>query len=419
MEPVKMLLLGAGNRGRFAYAEYARMNPKMAKIVAVAEPNEAKRRAMQKDHGIPDSAAFTDWKDAFARMPADVEAVIITTQDKMHLEPLLEAMSRNLNILCEKPIVPTPAECKMIEEKAKSFTKVFAICHVLKYTNFFSKIKDLLNEGRIGKLIGIDLVENVGHIHISHSYVRGNWRKLSESSPMILAKSCHDMDMLLWLAGADCESLNSYGALNYFKAENAPAGAPKRCLDGCPHMLSCPYHVSKIYLTANSGWPVNVITTDLSIEGRMKALETGPYGRCVFHCDNDVVDHQTVQMKFKNGVTATFTMSGFNMKTHRNLTLFGTAGEIVADMEDNKITVKEFSSRNIDVINLPEPQGGHSGGDVNLMTDFVTQIRSNQGASRTSAGDSIQSHYMAFAAEKSRTNGAGLIRMDEYSKNPD
>jgi predicted dehydrogenase len=414
MEPVKAVLLGAGSRGTYAYGEYARANPKMLKIIAAAEPNEAKRNKIQADHGIPKDRVFADWNEAFDKLPEDAEGVIIATQDKMHAGPLARAMARNLNILCEKPIVPTFAECREIEEKSAGFTKVFMIGHVLKYTSFFSKIKELLESGRIGKLIGINLEEHVGHIHISHSFVRGNWRNTAESSPMILAKSCHDMDILHWLAGAPCESLSSYGNLHYFKKENAPADAPLRCLDGCPHQTECPYHASKIYLGGNTGWPVNVIATDLSIEGRIAALETGPYGRCVFHCDNDVVDHQTASMRFANGVLATFTMSGFTMEITRNIALFGTKGEISGNLEAERITLKDFPSKTIEDIRLGASVGGHSGGDVNLITDFVRMVRGKNGAGRSSVEHSFESHYMAFGADYSRLNGGKTLAMKDF-----
>jgi predicted dehydrogenase len=286
------------------------------------------------------------------------------------------------------------------------------VAHVLKYTLFFSKIKELLDQGRIGKLVGIDLAENVGHIHMSHSFVRGNWRKKAESSPMILAKSCHDMDMLHWLAGAPCESLSSYGDLHYFKKENAPKDAPLRCLDGCPQQTTCPYHVSKIYLGASTGWPVNVISTDLSIEGRFKALKEGPYGRCVFHCDNDVVDHQTVSMRFANGVLAGFTMTAFSMDITRNITLFGSTGEISGNLEKGCITIKDFSSRNTDDIAIAPAVGGHSGGDENLSTDFVSTIRGG-GVARNAVRNAFESHYMAHAAEYSRLHDARTIRLED------
>jgi len=415
MKPIKVLLLGAGSRGTHTYAEYAKQNPKMVKVVAIAEPDDVKRSRICETHGIPESSAFKRWEDAFAVKP-DADAVIIATQDKMHMGPLLAAMEKGLHILCEKPIVPTLEECREIESKFAGFDKVFLISHVLRYTNFFSRIKALLDAGRIGKLVGIDLNENVGHVHMSHSFVRGNWRKSADSSPMILAKSCHDMDMLLWLAGADCETLSSYGALNYFKEENAPAGAPQRCMDGCPHMATCPYHVQKIYLTDNVAWPVNVITTDLSMEGRIAALEKGNWGRCVFRCDNDVVDHQTVAIRFVNGVSATFTMSAFSMKTHRNIKLMGTEGEIVGDMEDGRIELRHFPSGEQETIAVFQPVGGHSGGDVNLITDFVRLVRDRSGSARTTARESIQSHFMAFASESSRLRLGALINIEEFRR---
>jgi predicted dehydrogenase len=409
MNPVKILLLGAGNRGMYAYAAYAKMNPAMMKIAAVAEPDDVKRRKIQEEHGIPDALAFRSWEEAFAK-PVDAEAVIIATQDRMHAGPLKEASARNLHILCEKPIVPTPEECRAAEKAYAGTDKVFMLGYVLKYTAFFSRIRELLDAGRIGKLIGIDLVENVGHIHISHSFVRGNWRNRAESSPMILAKSCHDMDILHWFAGAPCESLSSYGELHYFKAENAPPDAPLRCLEGCPHMVSCPYHTAKIYLTDNAGWPANVISSDLSIEGRLKALEKGPYGRCVFHCDNDVVDHQTVSMRFVNGVTATFTMSGFTLAIRRVITLFGTGGEIEGDLEANHIILTNFSTRNIEKIEIAPPIGGHSGGDHGLITAFVLAIRnSDKTGVKAMVKDAFESHYMAFAAESSRLDGKTIV----------
>ena len=415
MEPVKVLLLGAGNRGMYAYGKFAAMNPGLMKITALAEPLPEKRRQMQEEQNIAPGCLFTTWEEAFVKLPP-VDAVIIAMQDQMHLEPALKSMKANLHILCEKPIVPNLEDCHSIEKESAGFNKVFMVAHVLKYTPFFSRLKELLVNGRIGRLIGIDLIENVGHIHISHSFVRGNWSKKAESSPMILAKSCHDMDILAWLAGAPCGSLSSYGALNYFKSENAPKGAPKRCLDGCPHMSECPYHVSKIYLGQNTDWPVNVITTDLSLKGRMKALEEGPYGRCVFHCDNDVVDHQNVSFCFENGVNVTFTMSGFTMSTHRTITLFGTRGEITGDMEDAVLKIKDFITGNIETISIAKPAGGHSGGDGGFAADFAACVRGEGGMGRNMIKDAFESHYMAFAAEASRLESGKMMKIGDFRK---
>ena len=411
MKPVKVLLLGAGGRGTGIYAGYARLNPAMLQIAAVAEPDRVKREKIAAEHHIPSQGVFASWEDALAG-PAGIDAVIIATQDKMHYGPIMAAMDHNMHILCEKPIVPQLNECRQIDNKTSGYSKIFMIAHVLKYTAFFSKIKELLSAGKIGKLIGIDLIEHVGHIHCSHSFVRGNWRNSAESSPMILAKSCHDMDILYWLAGSPCESLYSYGDLHYFKKENAPAGAPARCLEGCPHSAGCPYFAPKIYLTGNTDWPVNVITTDLSMTGRLAALEKGPYGRCVFHCDNDVVDHQTVSMRFTNGVTANFIMTGFSQEIHRSVSLFGTAGEITGDIEANTIRISEFSSKNTEIIELGQHTGGHSGGDSRFITDFVNMVRDGSGDDRNMIQNSFESHYMAFAAEQSRLEGKAIQLAD-------
>ena len=415
MKPVKALLLGAGSRGMYTYGKYAAMNPGMLQIIAAAEEDSVKRKNIQEEHGISSGCLYSSWEDAFAKMPP-VEAVIIATQDQMHIGPILASMKKNLHILCEKPIVTSLEDCHAVEKASSGFNKVFMVAHVLKYTPFFSRLKEILDSGRIGRLIGIDLIEHVGHVHMSHSFVRGNWRKRFESSPMILAKSCHDMDILSWLAGSRPESLSSYGALNYFKPENAPDGAPSYCLDGCPRSDECPYNASKIYLGANTLWPVNVITTDLSLKGRIKALEGGPYGRCVFHCDNDVVDHQTVSILFENGVSAGFTMSGFTMAIHRSISLFGTAGEITGDMEDSSIIIKDFSSGNTETVALAEAGWGHAGGDPAFISDFVACIRGTGGLGRNVIGNSFESHYMAFAAEASRLDGGKMVRLEDFRR---
>ena len=419
MEPVKVMLIGAGSRGMFVYAQYAKLNPQTMRITAVVEPNEVKRKKVQAEHNIPDNYAFTDYEEAFKKLPP-IDAVIIATQDKQHAGPLEKAIEANLHIICEKPIVPTTEECRAMEKKAASFTKVFMTGYVLQYNPYFIKLKEIIDSGVIGRLIGINLVEHTGHIDISNGFVRGNWNRIEKSSPMILAKSCHDMDMFCWLSGSPCESLSSYGDLHFFKAENAPKGAPLRCLDGCPHEADCPWYVGKIYLTENTGWPANVITTDLSMEGRIKALKEGPYGRCVFHCDNNVVDHQIVSMLFKNGVKGTFTVSGFTTKSHRSISLYGTKGEVNGDFEEHRIVVEEFPSRNKNIINISDEMGRHLGhaaggsGDFNLITGFVNFIRNSGGENKSMVAGAFESHYMALAAEASRIDNGKAIRLEDF-----
>ncbi len=422
MKKVTIALIGAGQRGMDCYGEYALRYPYEVQFVAVAEPKRERREGFKQAHHLPEESCFADWRDLLAQ-PKLADAVMICTLDKMHFEPVMAALQAGYHILVEKPLSPDPDECLQMGIAAEKANSIFLVGHVLRYTNFFATIKQMLDGGDIGRLISIQHNENVAFWHYAHSYVRGNWRNSAESSPMILAKSCHDMDILLWLAGADCNYISSFGALTHFTLENAPAGAPERCLDGCPVAQTCPYYAPKIYMTGKGGWPVSVISDDLSMEAVQKALQQGQYGRCVYHCDNNVVDHQVVSMEFANSVTAAFTMCAFTDDVRRTIKLMGTKGEIrgVIDQNRNEVEVFEFSSRTHKVIELQNEGGteGHGGGDFGLMRHFVHLVRSGRSDGRqtelTSAAISVQSHLMAFAAEKSRLERRVINLQEFYS----
>ncbi|OCT10922.1 oxidoreductase [Paenibacillus pectinilyticus] len=411
---VTIALIGAGLRG-VNYTGYALEHPDELQVVAVAEPNRQRSHKFKRMHGISDEMCFDSWEDLLAK-PKLADAVLICTQDNMHYEPTIKALEAGYHVLLEKPMSPDKMECIRMGERSQQYGRVFSICHVLRYTNFFQTIKSLLNEGVIGRLMSIQHNENVAHWHQAHSFVRGNWRKAAESSPMILAKSCHDLDIILWLAGAECTHVSSFGSLSHFKKENAPEGAPLRCLDGCPVSDQCPYYAPKVYLTDNIEWPTSAISDNLSLEARTKALQEGPYGKCVYHCDNDVVDHQIVNLEFANEVTAAFTMSAFTLDCSRTLKLMGTKGEIRAAMEKNEIELIDFETGLTKQISLETPGGhiGHGGGDFGLIRDFIKQVQlDGKGNGLTSADHSVQSHLMAFAAEQSRLDRR-VVNMREF-----
>lgn len=413
MKTIRTVLIGAGARGMNAYAPYALNHPHEVKFVAVAEPDSERRQKFAQLHNISDTQCFESWEQLIEK-PMLADAAIICSQDRMHFKPTIAAIEKGYHILLEKPMSNDPVECIIMGDYAKKFNRVFLICHVLRYTSFFSTIKKLLVEERIGRLISIQHNENVAHWHQAHSFVRGNWRNSAQSSPMILAKCCHDMDILLWLAGADCTGISSFGYLTHFKKENAPFGTPLRCLDGCALENECPYYAPNIYLTDNTDWPTSVISNDTSIEARTRALREGPYGRCVYHCDNDVVDHQVVNLEFGNEVTAAFTMCAFTQEGSRTIKLMGTKGEIRGNMEKNEIEISDFVSGSREVVKLRESQYGHGGGDYGIMHDFVRLVQGNDASNGlTSADKSVQSHIMAFAAEKSRIEKK-IIRFEDY-----
>ncbi len=401
MKPITAIVLGAGSRGTI-YASYAKEHPEELRIIAIAEPRRDRLDSLADEVNVPAENRFADWKDLLAK-PKMADCAFICTLDDGHTEPALKAMELGYHLLLEKPMSNTEEECRAIAETAARTKRTLAVCHVLRYTPFYMTIKALLDKGEIGQVTTINQIENVGYWHQAHSFVRGNWRTTRETSPMILQKSCHDMDIILWLMGKNCLRVQSFGSLRHFNAENAPAGAPERCLDNCTHAETCPYYAPKLYMDMNrTGWPIDVITTDLSLEGRRKALEEGPYGRCVYRCDNDVVDRQVVNLEFEDGAVATFTMTGLSADFSRQLKIFGTQGQIEADMGTKEIVLHRFGEEKKTIpVDMGSEVSGHGGGDYGIMRDFLQVLR-NGGESRTSAAVSLQSHLICFAAERSR-----------------
>ncbi|SJZ43380.1 Gfo/Idh/MocA family protein [Anaerorhabdus furcosa] len=403
-------VIGAGLRGQYAYPPYVKENGGL-KFVAVADLIPGRVESFKKEYHIPDKMCFESGEELLKQGKL-ADAVIIATMDQDHYAQTIEAIKLGYDILLEKPISPNLKECLEIEKLAKEYNTKIIVCHVLRYTPFYKKIKELLDEKTIGQIINVEAMENVGHWHQAHSFVRGNWRKEETSSPMILQKCCHDLDIYTWLIGSEAESLSSYGDLAYFKKENAPKDAPICCLDHCPNRDNCRYDVYKTYLTEHIGWPTNAIGTDMSLDGRVKSLKETMYGHCVFHCDNDVVDHQTINIKYKNGVIMTFTMTAFTEECDRTLRIMGTHGEIKAAMNSGVIEITEFLGGNKTIVTIEKQDKGHGGGDYGIMHNFIGILNEEMTNSNPISG-SVHSHVLAFASEKSRKSGE-TINIKEY-----
>ena len=408
MEPKKLtaILIGAGARGRRGYAPYAKLYPTELEFVGVAEPNAKRREQFVAEHPAAAKLAFDNW-EALLEGPKLADLAFICTQDKMHYEPAKAAIEKGYDVFIEKPISPDPKECYELKQLAERHGVSTAVGHVLRYTSFFGKLHSLLRSGVIGKVLSIQHNENVGHVHMSHSFVRGYWRNEKASSPMILAKSCHDMDIITWLLGEPCQSLSSFGSLSYFRSENAPAGAPKNCLEGCPVQNRCPYYAPRLYMGPSKPWSRHIGIEDLSLEEQRKFLQNSSYGSCVFHSDNDVVDHQVVNMEFPSGATVAFTMSAFTSEITRTIKIMGSKGLIHGAMEKNSIVIEHFADNlrtELDLSNLQTSgYSGHGDGDINLVRDFVAHCRDKDRVpALTPIGDSMMSHFMAFAAEQAR-----------------
>jgi len=421
MKPVTLAVIGAGSRGR-TYAAYARARPELAKVVAVAEPREAWRAFLVREHGIPASETTSHWRDLLDR-PKCADAVVIATQDAMHVAPAVAAARKGYAILLEKPMAPDATGCRTIVS-ALDRNAVFAVCHVLRYTRHTRKIKELLETGMIGDVVNVQSLEPVGYWHQAHSFVRGNWRREDKASPMLLAKCCHDLDWIRYVVGSPCVSIQSFGSLKHFRAEQKPPGATDRCLD-CLLDASCPYSARKIYLSrvaqGHLGWPVDVLTPEPNAATVLEALRRGPYGRCVYACDNDVVDNQVVNMLFENGTTASLTMTAFTEADHRQTRIFGTRGQLVSD--GRSIRHFDFQTDCWEAIPAESSDssilGGHGGGDYAIMEAFVDAVRhGDQGRVLSGPEVSLETHLMVFAAEISRRANR-VVRMDEMLTQPE
>ena len=410
---MKFVLIGAGQRGTI-YATYARQRGH--EIAAVAERDPVRRRLAGDALGVPEDRRFAEGKELLA-LPRMGEAAIIATMDRDHYAEAIPAMEKGYHLLLEKPISPLPEETLAIEEAAERTGRHVTVCHVLRYSPFFQEVKKAADSGKIGRVITIQHNENIGNYHIAHSFVRGNWRRSDLASPLIMQKSCHDMDLLVWLAGSGCESLASFGDRTYFREENAPAGSAARCSE-CPLKEECRFSAYRCYLPAAGNWPATVLTEDQSEEGLRKAIAEGPYGRCVYRCDNDVCDHQVTILRFRNGVTATFNLSGFTNQMTRTLKIMGEDGEIRASEAENEITVTRFTSYGAarcesEVIRPEIPPTGHSGGDSGIVDSFLAVLEGRQTESSTDIHESVESHMMACAAEESRKTGR-VIRIESF-----
>lgn len=411
MQQLTAIMIGAGARGA-AYANYALDYPHELKFVSVAESNPERLAKFAFQHGIPAERQYTSWEQILEE-PKLADVAIISTQDRMHYEPTLKALKNKYHVLLEKPMSPDPEECIAMERAAKENERLLTICHVLRYTPFWSAIKRLLTEGRIGEVVSIQLNENVGYWHMAHSFVRGNWNNADKSSPMILAKSCHDMDVLSWLMDQSCLRVSSYGSLKHFHSGNAPEGSSETCIS-CAVETSCPYSAPRFYLGEGKAWARH-FTEELTRENIVKGLEETNYGRCVYKSDNNVVDHQVVNMEFAGGATATFSMCGFTRHQERRIQIMGTKGEIRG--EEGKITVMDFVTHENTEIQIPEQTSGHGGGDSGIVRSFLKEVCDYNGSeSLTSASASVRSHLMAFAAEQSRLNHGQSIELDDFYK---
>lgn len=402
IRPVEAVLLGAGMRGYCTFGGYAKAFPHNLRIIAVAEPDPVRRERFARDYAIPPENVFSNWQELLDR-PQMAEVLIDAAMDRDHYESAMKALDCNYHILLEKPMATNPQDCIRLSRKVKKKGRVLQLCHSLRYNPFFVRLKEIMDSPETGEVISLIHNENIAFWHYAHSFVRGNWSNEAKSSPGLLSKSCHDIDILCWLTGKMPQQVSSFGSLTHFRSENAGDNIPPRCTDGCPVESSCPYSAVRMYLSDKIDWPVNTITSDLSYEGRLKALREGPYGRCVYRCDNDVVDHQITSFEYDGGLTVGFHMHGHSHDNVRTLRVCKTRATIRGFLEKRELEVNYYKDGSQEIIHTGGPDDHHGGGDTLMIHDFIHLVRKNRPDDVTaSAQESCNSHLLVFAAEQAR-----------------
>jgi len=421
MKKLKVILLGAGSRG-IAYTDLMVNDRERFEVVAVADPNKARNKYVQDKHNISDSMCFDSWEEVL-NLEKFADVVLVCTMDKMHYEPVMAAIEKGYDLLLEKPVAPTPEECIKIKKAAEEKNVKILVCHVLRYAPFFMKVKEIIDSGKLGRIISIEHDECVGDIHQTHSFVRGNWGNSKNSSSMLLQKCCHDIDVLQWFIGKKCKRVQSFGSLTYFNEDNAPKGAPTYCAEGCPVGETCYYNAVKLYHDSHDDvWFRSAAAKkyDPTDEEIWKAITTTQYGKCVFKCDNDVVDHQVVNMEFEDGCLVSFHMSAFN-EGGRHIRIMGTKGELIGAAGKRMLDFFSFDTREHEEIDTKATVlgetlvSGHGGGDTGIINTLYSYLTDKIGAEGLSEiGISVDNHMITFAAEESRLIGS-VVDVDEYT----
>ena len=398
----RAIVLGAGYRGR-AYADFAREHPDRLGIVGVADPVRA--------DDIPAPRRWRDWRDCLAERP-DADIAIIALPDLMHRDAAVAAIEAGYHLLLEKPLATTEDECREIVSLAIRRGRLVMLGHILRYTAYFAHIKALVDSGELGEIVSISHQESAAYWKVAHSFVRGNWANASRSSPIILQKCSHDFDLFCWWIGRRCLKVSSFGSIKLFRRDRMPAGAAERCV-ACPPEIErrCIWSARNIYLEHDT---LAYLFPGATREDLERMIAESDYGRCVFQSDNDVPDHQSVMLEFEGGATVSHVMTGFTERNVRTTRISLTRGEIVGDGEN--IDVHRFDGHAIETgaparFRVPN-RSRHGGGDFNLVAEMLAKLRrGDQDEWRRTTEESLESHLVCFAAERSRLAGGKLVEI--------
>ena len=419
--PVTAVIVGAGHRSMI-YASYSKDHPDELKIVGVAEPNPETRRAAAELYDIPPERCFESAEE-LAAAPRFADAVINGTMDRDHVRTAVPLLKLGYDMILEKPFACSRKELELLRDTAREHGSKVLICHVLRYSEFYSDIKEIVQNGVIGDIISIHTSEDVSYHHFATSYVRGKWANSEVSgTTALLAKCCHDVDIIMWMmAGQEPDHVTSAGSLSYFVPGNAPEGSADRCCD-CKYEETCGLSAKRIYLDLPHKWDFYVWPKlhDESYDVRYEDLKTNPYGRCAFKCGNNVNDRQSVIISFKNGAVATHSLTSNSAYSKRIIRIIGEKGEIEGVFEDQKFTVSVIDptadgDHKETVYDLSADCSAfvnHGGGDSGIVKDFVRYVRGcKTSPSCTELESSLNGHLAIFAADESASSGGIPVKI--------
>jgi len=410
-QPLRVAVIGAGVRGTNLARRLALSGLKCV-VAAVAEPDDRKRISFAEEFMLPENSIFKGWDELTGKM-SDCDAAIIATLDNQHAGPAIASLKRGWHILLEKPLADNFMDCRLIEQLQRESKKVVAVCHTLRFMEGFRKVKEIAEKGVIGNLIHVEHMEAIGHFRFVHNYVRGRWAREEENTFLLLHKCSHDIDYINWLIKEQCQAVSSFGSLKYFRSSNAPEGSTKRCTDGCTILNSCPYSAMRLYVDAPlHEWPARDISGTHSRDAHLNAVKNGPFGLCVWHAGNDVVDHQVVMMEFDGGATATCTLTGYSASNGRRIRLQGTAGEVLFDEAAETISTKLFTDPEEEVISISSPATYHPE-DQEIVDEWLSSIINSTSVS-VDASEALRTHAVVFAAEISRKEKR-TVRLSEMT----
>ncbi len=418
---MKAIIIGCGARGGETYGRYFHETGE-AEIVAICDNNPAKLESCRKEFGLAPEQCYADYNQLLAQGKI-ADFAVVAVMDRDHYDVAMKAMALGYHLLLEKPVSESPAECIAIRDYAEAHNLIVTVCHVMRYTSYYRYLKKLIADGRIGTLMGIEQTEDVAFWHMAHAFVRGNFCNSNTTSPMILQKCCHDMDLLVYLTEQRPLYVSSMGSLRYFKSENAPEGSANRCVD-CK-VANCPFNAVDFYEgnikelirqgRPTNVWPYAQVAVDPTPERIMDSLRTTKWGKCVFRSDNNVVDHQFSTIQFANGLVGTLTMIGFSADGGRQTHVYGTEGEIFLNEQTRTITLHRFNEQKqvTSFDDLATDFSGHGGGDKIMLHEFFDSLTSGVKTINSDIVRSIYSHLMCFCAEKSRLEGGKPVHIDE------